>query len=291
METFNHNSSEIKTVDIKSLGNNDRFGFFTIGGDNYTELSDIPVTVNAGGICICTQGDCDLIINERSYCLRKGDICVAFPGTVLQGVRRTPDFEGFTIAVETEFIKNINVPSASVLYVYIKENPCITPTPQQLSFLLRMGETASENVLPTDHIYRNEIVRHFLLVFAYAIAAIYQQGRPLDRLPRTRQESIFRRFEYLLAQHYTDARSVAWYADKLCITPKYLSLIVKRCSGYNAADWIARTVIINAKALLRNSDLSVQQVSDKLNFPSPSFFGHYFKRETGITPKQYRNLD
>jgi YesN/AraC family two-component response regulator len=81
---------------------------------------------------------------------------------------------------------------------------------------------------------------------------------------------------------------VQYYADKLCITPKYLTIITRQVSDRSAAAWITRTVILNAKALLSSTQLSVQQISARLNFPNPSFFGQYFLRHTGLTPKEYR---
>jgi AraC-like DNA-binding protein len=86
----------------------------------------------------------------------------------------------------------------------------------------------------------------------------------------------------------TISREVQYYADKLDITPKYLTLISRQTSGRSAAQWITYTVILNAKALLATSQLTIQQVSTKLNFPNPSFFGQYFLRHTGMTPKEYR---
>lgn len=79
-----------------------------------------------------------------------------------------------------------------------------------------------------------------------------------------------------------------YYADKLCITPKYLTIITRQISGRNATSWITHTAILNAKSLLTGTRLTVQQISNKLNFPNPSFFGQYFLRHTGMTPKEFR---
>lgn len=81
---------------------------------------------------------------------------------------------------------------------------------------------------------------------------------------------------------------MAYYADKLCITPKYLTIVVRNTSGMSATEWISRIVINNAKALLTGTQMTVQQISNKLNFPNPSFFGQYFLRHVGKTPKEYR---
>ena len=118
---------------------------------------------------------------------------------------------------------------------------------------------------------------------------IYQHGKPLAMSAQTRQESMFREFLFLVSQHYVREREIGYYADQICVTPKYLSSVVRTVSGNSAAWWINHTVIMHAKNLLKtNHQLTIQQISDKLNFPNPSFFGQYFKRRVGMTPKEFR---
>ncbi len=105
-----------------------------------------------------------------------------------------------------------------------------------------------------------------------------------------RNREVFVRFMDLLDQYHQIERSVAFYADKLFITPKYLSSIVKKVSGENALEWINRYVVLEAKSLLMHSDKSIQEVAYALNFPNPSFFGKYFKHHTGMSPGEYKEL-
>ena len=110
------------------------------------------------------------------------------------------------------------------------------------------------------------------------------------RKPVGRKEQIFRDFLTLLEQHFTQERSISFYADRMCLTPKYLSTIVKEVSGKHGMQWIDEYVTLEAKALLRDNSLSVKQVSDQLNFPSQSMFGRFIKKMTGYSPKQYKQL-
>ena len=126
-------------------------------------------------------------------------------------------------------------------------------------------------------------------VLCYEIYAIYRQNIRFDLQPRTRQGALCQEFLALVEKHAIEHRDMGFYADKLCITPKYLSVVIKKISGYSPAEWLNRKVILYAKTLLTNSDMTVQQISAELHFPNPSFFGQYFKRHEGITPKQYRN--
>ena len=88
---------------------------------------------------------------------------------------------------------------------------------------------------------------------------------------------------------YKKQRGMEFYADKLSLTPKYLSKLIKDNTGTSALEWIDNYVILEAKAFLKSTNMTIQQISDELNFPSQSFFGKYFKRHVGVSPKEYRN--
>lgn len=101
-------------------------------------------------------------------------------------------------------------------------------------------------------------------------------------------EEYFCRFMQVLSQSYKAERRVEFYASKLCITPKYLSALIKEVSGKRPSEWIEELVMLEAKSLLRYSKITIQEIAYQLNFPNSSFFGKYFKRYTGLSPKNYR---
>jgi AraC-like DNA-binding protein len=93
----------------------------------------------------------------------------------------------------------------------------------------------------------------------------------------------------MLGRHYQKEQNVNWYAEKFCLTPKYLSKLIYEASGKYASDWIKDYIIQEAQTLLISSSLTVQQISDKLGFTNQSHFGTYFKRYTGLSPKEYKH--
>ena len=98
--------------------------------------------------------------------------------------------------------------------------------------------------------------------------------------------SVKRLVQYII-KHYTKERSVAFYADLLHISPQHLSTTVNKITGKTVTDIIAKLVITDAEAKLKSTDLTIQEIAYSLNFPDISFFGKYFKRYTGMSPKQY----
>ena len=102
------------------------------------------------------------------------------------------------------------------------------------------------------------------------------------------ERNIFERFIYLINNHCKQEHKMAFYADKMCLTDRYLGTVVKAISGQTGKEWIDRALITSAKVLLKHSDKSIAQIAEELDFPTVSFFCKYFKRLTQITPNQFR---
>ena len=131
-------------------------------------------------------------------------------------------------------------------------------------------------------------MQNLLLTLFYEISALYQKKYAKSDRQLTRDEEIFRKLIRLIILHYKEERTVAFYARELCLTPKYLSSVVKKTTNRTVTEWINETVVLDAKTQLKSSQMTVQQIANYLNFPTPSFFGRFFKKHTGMTPKAYR---
>lgn len=116
------------------------------------------------------------------------------------------------------------------------------------------------------------------------------RGRELEagKQKRSRQEEVFNRFLELVNKYAVHERSCTFYADRLCLTSRYLSTLVRQASGRTVMDWVNEAVMQEAKLMLCHTDKLVYQIADELNFPNASFFCKYFRRMTGMTPKDYR---
>lgn len=258
--------------------------------DNNRELmlsACSPLMLEDGGMLLCLEGECEIEVNFRTHAVRSHDLLLCFPRSIVQVKSKSPDFQGSMMAVSTSFTRKLNIPSVASFYLFIRDNPCVSLDDGELASLQELFGLLVEKSR-SEHPYRSEIASHLMMMICYEIAGVYQRYRPDERRAYTRQDSMLEQFLSLVVSDYHVSREVAYYADKMCITPKYLSLVVKRASGKSAAAWINDTVILNAKSLLKGTQLTIQQIADRLNFPNPSFFGQYFRRHTGLTPKAYR---
>jgi AraC-like DNA-binding protein len=147
------------------------------------------------------------------------------------------------------------------------------------------------NVLKSDLAYRREAVQSLWISMLYVIAAMLDRRARLadDVSPTNRGRMLFEQFIALVAKYHTQYRNVAFYADKLCLTPKYMSKLIKTATGKSAPEWIDAYVILEAKNLLKYSNDTIKQIVFKLNFPNQSVFYKFFKARTGMTPSEYRN--
>lgn len=269
------------------------FRIFTLSGNHYLlqdGSSHYPHTVRDSAVCICLQGEGQVFIDHKKYSFKKNDMFVLFPNAVYQPVSRSDDFVGYILGESGggDQIGEVDYAAALPLYFQIRENPCITLEDQDVKMLVGLGDMIKGKVCRLDHPYRKEIAEHLMIALFYEISAFYQRGQPVIQKSRKRDEELFEKFLFLVTQHCQRERRLEFYAQQMFLTPKYLSSVVKQVSGQSASEWISHTVILNAKIMLRSSAMTVQQVSNELNFPNPSFFGQYFKKHMGITPKEYK---
>lgn len=127
------------------------------------------------------------------------------------------------------------------------------------------------------------ILRAYLYILIYELDVIKQTNTN-----DTRQNPLFEKFKETLSRDFISQRSVQYYADTLNVSRKYLSEVVKNNSGKTASDWIDDIVILESKILLQNKELTINQISDTLNFPNQSGFGRFFKKSEGVSPLEYR---
>jgi AraC-like DNA-binding protein len=176
----------------------------------------------------------------------------------------------------------------SSLLLFSMNNPVVPLTSKEIQVFTNYFETIREKMADTSHHYRSPLIKALLLAMFYDMSnVIYRVERQGNR-KHTRAEAIFAHFIRLLEDNFRTQHRVSWYAEQLCITPKYLSEIVKKISLRTPNEWIDSYVILEARVLLKNTTKSIKEITDELNFPNQSFLGKYFKEHVGVSPSEYR---
>ncbi|MDR2083872.1 MAG: helix-turn-helix domain-containing protein [Bacteroidales bacterium] len=141
-----------------------------------------------------------------------------------------------------------------------------------------------------ENLFCREIIMNTLRNFFLDVYDKIKRHESLEHSSRSRKTGIMERFCSLVLKHFKTSREVSFYAEKLHITPKYLSAILKELDmdKRSAKEWIDSCTVVEIKLLLKSTELSIQEISNELNFPNPSFFCKYFKSCVGMSPKEYR---
>ena len=178
------------------------------------------------------------------------------------------------------------------LFLQFTACPCLEIPHKECQALRNFIVLIEQELKGPESEFSTEIIGGLISSMLYKVGEIlrrYLAEHPeIENPDRSRAKEYFTQFTQLLGQHYKHERSVGFYARQLCITPKYLTTLIKRISGKSASEWIDSFVILEAKTLLKYSDMSVQEIAYALNFPNQSFFGSYFKRNTGMSPSHYK---
>ena len=141
----------------------------------------------------------------------------------------------------------------------------------------------------SNDIYRRELIIHLLRYLYLELFNAYEKEASLMTTRKdTRKEELANKFFGLIMKHFKENKDVAFYADKLCITSKYLTMVIKEVSGKSAKDWIVEYIVLEIKALLKNTNMNIQEIAVKTNFANQSSLGRFFRKHTGMSLSQYR---
>ena len=237
---------------------------------------------------VCIKGTSEGFINMSPYTAQAPYLITILPGDIVEYKSISEDFSGLIIIMSKKFTDSL-MPDAYKrlpLFFSLRDNPVFPLSEEFLEGIIRYFEMLKRMAQEKDHPYRLEVAQHLTLAFFYGGCVDFHQL--IDKKKKTHHEMLVEKFLHLVQNHHKKQRGLEFYADKMCLTSKHLSKVIKATSGKSANDLIDERVILEAKALLKSTNMTIEQISDELNFPSQSFFGKYFKRITGMSPKEYK---
>lgn len=265
----------------------------TASSDSQMQVFRFPCRIDAFIIGVGTEGETSVSFNLHEFRLKKDSMFIFTPKNILQ-VNSQQYFKADVIVISPDFMRRINIDIKNMMPLFLKfvENPTLALTPEESRSMRGMiAQIERETRGPETH-FSFDIVSGLIAATIYKVGDImyhYLAEHPEEQNnSHNRAEEYFKQFTHLLGEHFREERSVGFYARQLCITPKYLTTLIKRISGQSVSEWIDNYVILEAKTLLKYSTMSIQEIAYYLNFPNQSFFGSYFKRNTGMSPSQYK---
>lgn len=251
-----------------------------------------PVRLDVAGIGLCISGCSRMNISLREYKFKPGKVLVVLPSQIIENREVSEDFHAVFIVVSKKIMESLpKMADILSLFLVMKDTPCVSITAEEQEMFREYYSLIWKKIKDTDNFYQRETVLGILQAYFYEICNVFRRYIPVTGMysgAKTRKEHIFERFYEELSKSYQSERSVKYYADKLCLTPKHLSGVIKEASGKTVGEWIDEFVVQEAKALLNSSGMNIKEIANCLNFSNQSFFGKYFKHYTGVSPKEYR---
>lgn len=249
--------------------------------------NDSPIRLGAFTISLCLNGHITTDINMIRHDIQPGDMVITLPKDIIEHKEVSSNIRGIFFIVSQRFIEDAFPKIGEILpiFLHIQKYPKIELTAKQCFNIQQFYDFFIQR-LKDQSVYRGKMISSILQALIYYIAGLLINSDKQDK--KERKEELLSKFIQLIIKHFKENRTLDFYADKLFISTKYMSDIIKKTSGLTAHDWIDRYTILEAKILLRSTNKTIQEISNELNFPNHSFFSKYFKRHMGMTPKEYR---
>ena len=243
-----------------------------------------PLLINDYRMGVVLQGELHVRMNLIEHRIKAGTMVFIGPGTIVEPISITPDVHIIGLALFRDL--PFSVGRVPTLFNGSVRDCRIVPGGQQLTLVRQLIECLwlTVHAQPFSQPTFNALAAALMQLYndIYSRDVEQQEGT-------THGTDIFNRFIQLVNNHARQEHKLAYYADRMCLTQRYLGSVVREVSGATAKEWIDRAIVTEAKVMLRHSDKPMSQVADELHFPSPSFFAKFFRRITGQTPAEYRD--
>lgn len=260
---------------------------------NIKKLFENPAQMPGCLFLLCLRGRCDITVHLTKYEFKKNFIALIYPDQFVQITGNTPDCRFAFIGFSPAIIQHPYLFSNTIQYApSILEVPVMELEPETAEVLRDYFKLLVKAKHLNNTLVREEQLPLILTGLIIELGNINKQ-EPIKRSPQhyTRSQEIVKELIRVVVENYKTERNISFYADKMHLSPQHLSTTVKKTTGRTLTDIISAFVIKDAQAKLKSTELTIQEIAYSLNFADISFFGKYFKRYTGMSPKQYRNLE
>lgn len=242
---------------------------------------------------ICTGGSAVIRIFSVAYRISVNDLVTVLPQQLVSISEISDDFSMTFFNVDKTMFLDIMSGLGKLtpgFFFYMRKNFCIRLSDKEAGRFLGYCRVLDFRGNNDDVAFRRETILHLLRIYYWDHYVAFRKKIGTDDLPalNSHKEKIACKFAVLVSEYYATQREVAFYAGKLCITPVYLSQIMQEVNGQGAHEMIADYVVVRIKSLLRDADLGIKDVARQTGFANQSSLSRFFRRQTGMSPSEYR---
>ena len=284
-------------TDEQQLALGDDFCIVDVRYDRKLLEFKTPTRLDAFLILFCISGKVRLSVNMKEFTMEKDQVALLIPGFIGQvvnvGEAEREDIHYVLVGVTRRYLSTLHLDLNRIFSegTALLDSPCVRLSPEEKTIATRYLDLASA-VLASEVPNKRDCIGSLISSLLYLSQGVFNAR--LDRARREpvarsgRADEVLNRFLHLLADYHTRARNVAFYADKLCLSPKYFSKLIKTASGRSAPEWIDTYVVLEAQNYMKYSGLSIKEIVFRLNFSVQPALNKFFKSHTAMTPAQFR---
>lgn len=241
-------------------------------------------------IALCLQGKGSININGMQHAVKANDLLICRPNIILQHGMTSIDTVFYCLCLSQDFIRALSTFSNSNwdAFFFIEQHPVIPLMDEEVSLFTHYYMLLRNRLSHPAHKFQKELLYSMVQLFQYELYNVLDRFINLNPPSYKAADKLFKQFIDLISSTYPKPRHVSWYAEQLCVTPKYLSNVCKNISGKTATDLINQYVLKDIILLLKMPGKSIKEIYNELEFPNLSFFGRYVKKHLGMSPKHYR---
>lgn len=264
---------------------------FVVGDTDLRYFEEHSCRTEGGAILFCRRGSATVTVDQLRDRVTRNTLLLLLPGSILHLNERTDDFRVRFCAFSLELFSEAAYRLDPSFFHILHEHAIIRLPDRIIDGVRNWFQMAFYTYRDRGNIFRNTIIRNRLQNVLLETFDKTQRFAPdvHSQKGTTRQTDLFQRFVALVHEHCTEQREVAFYADRLCISTRYLSTIIRSVAHSTAKEFIDRSVVLEIKMLLGSTELSVQGIAYRLHFPDQSYLGRFFKKHTGVSPTEFRN--
>ena len=266
---------------------------FAAGTDTAKDMSSsfhLLWKLEGGLIYFCRQGWAQVTINLKDYEITENTQVILMPGSIVRINGASSDFRASFFGFTADMFHEASLRLEPSFFRFMRENPCYTLPIEHIGTIDGLMHATAAIFADRENRFRTQIAKNHFQCFIWDIYDKCHRFFTSQVIEgRSRQDEVFKKFMDLVHEYSTSEREVTFYADKICISTKYLTGICRNVTGYSAKQIIDNFAILEIKVLLQSTNMSIQEIADRLNFPDQSYLGRFFKRHEGMSPKEYQN--
>lgn len=266
---------------------------FVAGIDTTSKLTPIMRRLwklEGGAIYFCLQGWAQVNINLQEYEITENTQVIIMPGSIIRINGASADFRASFFGFPLDMMREAGMHLEPTFFGFMRENPCYTLPVGNTGAIEGLMHATAAIYADRENRFRIQIAKNHLQCFLWEIYDKCHRYFSRQQIEgKNRQDEFFKKFIGLVHENCISEREVTFYADKLCISTKYLTGICRSVTEHSAKQIIDNFVILEIKVLLQSTAMTMQEIADKLGFPDQSYLGRYFKRHEGLSPKEYQN--